>query len=73
MSLVALTNVLGADVWQRRFHTDPLVRAAEVLLHERIPRRLLFQPTQAADAGQALSDPELERPAAREYDAPDTP
>ena len=26
--------------WQRRFHADPLVRSAELLLHERIPRRL---------------------------------
>ena len=34
------------DVWQRRFHADPLVRAVELLLHERIPRRLVFQPTQ---------------------------
>ena len=61
MSLVAFANVLTGDVWQRRFHADPLVRAAELLLHERIPRRVLFQPTQAADAGQALPDPELER------------
>ena len=43
MSLVALTNVLRRDVWQRRFHADPLVRAAELLLHERIPRRLVLQ------------------------------
>src|SRR5205085_476436 len=37
MSLVALTNVLTDAVWQSRFHTDPLVRAAELLLHERVP------------------------------------
>src|SRR5690606_14962518 len=34
MGLVALTNVLAGRVWQRRFHDDPLVRAAELLLHE---------------------------------------
>ena len=73
MSLVALTNVLTTDVWQQRFHADPLVRSAELLLHERIPRRLQFLPTQSADAEQALSGPELERPAVRDYETPDTP
>jgi cyclic beta-1,2-glucan synthetase len=71
MSLIALTNVLRADTWQRRFHADPLVRAAELLLHERIPRRLVFLQTHPIDAEQALPAPELERPAVREYDTPD--
>ena len=31
-----------------RFHADPLVRAAELLLHERIPRRLVLQEPQGA-------------------------
>src|SRR6185436_271893 len=31
MSIVALTNVLEGDVWQERFHADPLVRSAELL------------------------------------------
>jgi cyclic beta-1,2-glucan synthetase len=73
MSLVALANVLATDVWQRRFHADPLVRAVELLLHERIPRRLVFQPTQRDDTEIPLPAPELERPAVREYDTPDTP
>jgi cyclic beta-1,2-glucan synthetase len=73
MTLVALTNVLLADVWQRRFHADPLIRAAELLLHERIPRRLVFKPSQQDDSELPLPAPELERPAVREYDSPDTP
>ncbi|MFN2567820.1 MAG: glucoamylase family protein, partial [Gemmatimonadaceae bacterium] len=73
MSLVALANVLRARLWQRRFHADPLVRSAELLLHERIPRRLLFQPAQAATVEEALPDLELERPAVREVDTPGTP
>ena len=44
MSLVALTNALTAQVWQRRFHADSLVRSVELLLHERAPRRLELQP-----------------------------
>jgi cyclic beta-1,2-glucan synthetase len=73
MSLVAITNLLKGGVWQRRFHADPLVRSAELLLHERIPRRLVFQPPQAARVDEALPDPELERPAVRVVDTPDTP
>jgi len=36
MSLVALDNVLHDDVMQRRFHSDPLIQATELLLQERI-------------------------------------
>jgi cyclic beta-1,2-glucan synthetase len=73
MTIVALTNVLLDRVWQRRFHAEPLVRSAELLLHERIPRRLSFQPVQSASVEEALPDPELDRPAVREIDTPDTP
>ena len=37
MSLVALTNTLLDDPMPRRFHLEPMVRAAELLLQERIP------------------------------------
>ena len=73
MSLVALTNVLTGDVWQRRFHEDPLIRAAELLLFERVPRRVVLQQPQAARAEEALPDPDLERPTVREIDDPNTP
>ena len=72
MSLVALTNALTGQVWQQRFHADPLVRAAELLLYERVPRRLDLQEPQTARAGEALPDPELSRPAVREVDTADT-
>ena len=69
MGLVALTNALTAQVWQRRFHADPLVRSAELLLHERIPRRLgAASSRRRAGADEALPEPELERPAVREFD-----
>lgn len=47
MSLVAFTNVLRENVWQDRFHADTLVQSAELLLHERVPRRLFLQEPQA--------------------------
>ncbi|HEX2188245.1 MAG TPA: glucoamylase family protein, partial [Longimicrobiaceae bacterium] len=68
MGLVALSNALTAQAWQERFHADPLVRSAELLLHERIPRRLEFQEAQETRADEALPDPETESPAVREFD-----
>ena len=73
MSLVALTNALMADVWPRRFHADPLMRSAELLLQERVPRRYELQAPQTARAEEALPEAEVERPAVREVDTPDTP
>ncbi|MGH7475834.1 MAG: GH36-type glycosyl hydrolase domain-containing protein [Longimicrobiales bacterium] len=73
MSLVALTNALSDQVWQRRFHSDPLVRSVELLLHERIPRRLELQHAAPVSADDALPEPEMERPAVREVEAADTP
>ena len=37
MSLVALANTLLADVMPRRFHAEPMVRAVDLLLQERVP------------------------------------
>jgi cyclic beta-1,2-glucan synthetase len=73
MSLVALTNALTAQRWQHRFHNDPMVRAAELLLHERIPRRLDLRETQEGQPAEALPDAELEAPAIREFTTADTP
>ncbi|HEX6644996.1 MAG TPA: glucoamylase family protein, partial [Gemmatimonadales bacterium] len=73
MSLVALTNLLAERAWQRRFHADPLVRAAELLLHERIPRRLVIRPAQGTRVDEALPEAEMERPAVREIEELDTP
>jgi cyclic beta-1,2-glucan synthetase len=71
MSLVALDNVLNRQIWPRRFHTDPLVRSAELVLQERIPRRLTLQDVQGDDAARVPS--ETEKPAVREVETPHTP
>lgn len=71
MSLVAFTNALLDDVWQERFHADPMVRAASLLLDERVPRRLEFQQPQRV----VLAEPKaevLDRPVVREYETVDT-
>ena len=72
MGLVAIANALASQLWQRRFHADPTVRSAELLLHERIPRRLVLKETPDARPDEALPEPEVELPSAREYDTPDT-
>jgi cyclic beta-1,2-glucan synthetase len=73
MGIVALTNALTSQVWQRRFHADPLVRSAELLLHERIPRRLVPQKPQGAQLDGGMPDAETERPSVRHVDTTDTP
>jgi len=53
MSLVALTNAMSIregvseSTWQQRFMADPAVRAAALLLDERVPRRYVARATQS--------------------------
>ncbi|HMC54554.1 MAG TPA: glucoamylase family protein [Gemmatimonadaceae bacterium] len=72
MSLLAIANAVRDNVWQRRFHADPVVRASELLLHERIPRKLVFREARETRREDALPDPALEQPVVREIDTPDT-
>jgi len=72
MSLVAIANAVGRQIWQRRFHSDPLVRSTELVLQERIPRRIIVQDVQG-DEELARVPNEREKPAAREIDTPHTP
>jgi cyclic beta-1,2-glucan synthetase len=73
MSLVALANVLTSESWTTRFHADPLVRSVELLLHERVPRRLVLREAQQTRPDEALPDPGAESPVVREFDSPDAP
>jgi cyclic beta-1,2-glucan synthetase len=73
MSFVALANALLDHLWQRRFHAEPLARAVELVLHERIPRRLVLQEAQESDADGSRVPVENEKPAVRQIETPDTP
>jgi cyclic beta-1,2-glucan synthetase len=55
MILVALTNVLRDDLMSRRFHSDPMVRAAELLLQERIPPKAPLVQAARSSTSQASS------------------
>jgi cellobiose phosphorylase len=73
MSFVALANALADHLWQRRFHSEPMARAVELVLHERIPRRLVMQDAQSSDADGGRIPVETEKPAVRQIETPDTP
>ncbi len=66
MSLVSFTNLLLQDVWQARFHADSMVKSVELLLHERVPRRLLLQDAQTVLPEETRLAQESERPVVRE-------
>ncbi len=73
MTLVALTNALLDQRWQERFHADPMVRAAALLLDERVPRRLEYQSPATPLPEAAPSVEETARPVVREYATVATP
>ncbi|WP_067848889.1 GH36-type glycosyl hydrolase domain-containing protein [Alicyclobacillus mali (ex Roth et al. 2021)] len=58
MAFIAIANYLQHNLWVERFHRLPLVRAAEYMLYERMPKRpaLLLKPVHAAHA------PNFDRP-----------
>jgi cyclic beta-1,2-glucan synthetase len=72
MSIVAFDNALNANVWQSRFHRDPIVRSAELVLQERIPRRLVLQDLQHGDEPMRVLT-ETDKPAVREVETANTP
>ncbi|HSK05938.1 MAG TPA: glucoamylase family protein, partial [Acidimicrobiia bacterium] len=53
MSLVSLTNVIFDGLCRDLFHSDPLVRAAELLLHERVPRDVEVARPRAEEVAEA--------------------
>jgi cyclic beta-1,2-glucan synthetase len=77
MSLVALANALLSDVMPRRFHNEPMVRAMDLLLQERIPSDPPIVPTPEAKlpAENSAKEPSLDAvaPMSRRLTTPDTP
>ena len=73
MTLVAIGNTLLNHLWQVRFHSDPLVRAASLLLDERVPRHLEYLEPQFVPPAEAASEAIAARTVVREYETADTP
>jgi cyclic beta-1,2-glucan synthetase len=77
MTIVALANALdverGQGIWQRRFLDDALVRAAALLLDERVPRRYTARTAQSDEPTDPLVRAPRAQSVLREFDTPDTP
>jgi cyclic beta-1,2-glucan synthetase len=72
MSFIAFSNTLLQQIWPRRFHADASVRATQLLLHERIPRRLVVHSANKSPAVEVLPERTAERPSVREFETPNT-
>ncbi|HQA66018.1 MAG TPA: glucoamylase family protein, partial [Bacillota bacterium] len=42
MSFMALNNVINNYILQERFHREPVIKAAEILMQEKIPSKVIF-------------------------------
>ncbi len=70
MTLVSLANVLGDGLMQRRFHSHPMVQAAELLLQERTPRAVAITRPRAEEVRVAALVRDLLPPTLRHFDSP---
>ena len=73
MSLVAMGNELDGYRMQDRFHLDPVVQSAELLLQERVPRKIQLAQPHVEELRYVRSVRELPPPLARSYPLADTP
>ncbi len=73
MSLLSIDNVLQNNIMQERFHAEPMVRATELLLQERLPRHAsLVENAKADDVACRIVTP-IEVPIVRQFTTGDTP
>ncbi|QJC54258.1 glycosyl transferase family 36 [Paenibacillus albicereus] len=72
MSLMTLGNLLLDDSMVDRFHADPRVQAAELLLQERLPDKATVIAPQALRSGASRTAPAEESRGARTFEHPVT-
>ena len=70
MLLVALGNVLNGSAMVERFHADPIVRATELLLQERMPRDVLVARPRAEEVKSAADVRDMVPPVLRRFTSP---
>jgi len=73
MSLVALGNMLTGGHMQDRFHADPVVHSTELLLQERVPRRIQLAQPHVEEVRFVRSVRDIPPPMQRSYPLADTP
>ena len=70
MLLVALGNVLNGSAMVERFHADPMVKATELLLQERMPRDVLVARPRAEEVKSAADVRDIVPPVLRRFTSP---
>ncbi|HSD74246.1 MAG TPA: glucoamylase family protein, partial [Steroidobacteraceae bacterium] len=65
MTVVAIANVLLHGIMRQRFHSEPAVRATELLLQERTPRDVSVAHPRAEEVGRAARIDEVPFPEVR--------
>lgn len=70
MLLVALGNVLSGSAMVERFHADPMVKATELLLQERMPRDVLVARPRAEEVTSAADVRDIVPPVLRRFTSP---
>src|ERR1700678_188567 len=70
MSIIALADILNGGVMRDRFHSEPIVRATELLLQERTPRDVLVARPRAEEVSAASKVRELVPPLVRRFSTP---
>ena len=72
MNIVALNNFINQNVMQTRFHANPMIRSAELLLQERVPSRVTFTKEQKEVFMPSRKSKEAYGDVVRSYGIPDT-
>jgi cyclic beta-1,2-glucan synthetase len=70
MSLVAIANVLHDGVMEARFHAEPRMQAAELLLQERTPRDVLVARPRVEEVRAVANVRDLVPPVLRRFTSP---
>jgi cyclic beta-1,2-glucan synthetase len=73
MAFVALGNQLNGEKMRERFHADPTVASAELLLQERVPRGVEMLTPHTQEVAYVRSVHEFALPVVRRYRTADTP
>ncbi|PYM53751.1 MAG: hypothetical protein DMD77_25660, partial [Candidatus Rokuibacteriota bacterium] len=73
MSVVAIANVLHDGAMRARFHAEPIVKAADLLLQERAPRDVAVARPRAEEVKTAAHVRDLVGPVVRRFTSPNDP
>ncbi|HYX20023.1 MAG TPA: glucoamylase family protein, partial [Thermoanaerobaculia bacterium] len=73
MILAALANVVCGGTMRRRFHAEPLVQSAELLLQERTPRDVGVSRPRAEEVGSRRHVRDFVAPVLRRFQSPHDP